>query len=224
MMRMFLALTVVISCTVSAQSALAAIIITEVMSQSLHGGGTNNADWFEVTNNGATAVDITGWSWDDDSFQPGTATFGAITSIAAGQSIIVTGETVGAEGDWRINWALPDSIPIVNLGNGVPGLSAAGDEIYIFDAQDIEIAHVRFGPATTGSTFYWDNQGNDLGISQNGVDGAYQAAFNGAAGPGLDVGSPGLAVIAAVPEPSTLAVLGTIGVAAVVRKRWRKKA
>ena len=36
--------------------------ITEVMSS----GGTS--DWFELTNFGTTAVDITGWKVDDSSF------------------------------------------------------------------------------------------------------------------------------------------------------------
>jgi hypothetical protein len=33
--------------------------------QSLAGAGTYEADWFEVTNTGATNVDITGWTVDE---------------------------------------------------------------------------------------------------------------------------------------------------------------
>jgi hypothetical protein len=47
------------------------------------------ADWFEVTNRGTTAIDITGWKVDDnsDSFASAVAP-SDITSIAAGESVI----------------------------------------------------------------------------------------------------------------------------------------
>src|SRR4051812_36455368 len=54
-----------------AASAHGALVITEVMSSSGTGG---TSDWFEVTNTGPAAVDITGYKMDDNSFgNPSTA-------------------------------------------------------------------------------------------------------------------------------------------------------
>ena len=47
------------------------------------------ADWFEVTNTGTTAVDITGWKIDDNSNAFGSAVaLRGVTSIAAGKSAV----------------------------------------------------------------------------------------------------------------------------------------
>ena len=47
------------------------------------------ADWFELTNTGSSALDITGWKMDDNSnsFAASVALRG-VTSIAAGQSVV----------------------------------------------------------------------------------------------------------------------------------------
>ncbi|MFN9961452.1 MAG: lamin tail domain-containing protein, partial [bacterium] len=69
-----------------ATSASASIRITEAMSSSGTGG---TADWFEVTNYGSSAVDISGWRMDDSSFAfANSVLLSGITSIAAGQSVI----------------------------------------------------------------------------------------------------------------------------------------
>ena len=69
-------------------SAAGAIFITEVAPWS-SGNSPIAADWFEVTNKGAVAVDITGWKVDDNSnsFAASIALNG-ITSIAPGESVI----------------------------------------------------------------------------------------------------------------------------------------
>lgn len=183
----------------------ASLVITEVMSSSAHSGGTNNGDWFELTNTGSTAFDLTGFSWDDNTNTPGSANFGSITSIAAGQSIIFTEETIGAESSWLANWGL-SGVVVVNLGSGVfQGLGAGGDAINIYDAGGALVTSVTFGTATGGYSFQWDTAGNYLGLSAIGVNGAFQALENGQTtgfGAGVDVGSPGV-----VPEPSTYAML-----------------
>lgn len=207
---------------VSALTANAAIVITEVMSSSAHPGGTNNADWFELTNTGVSAVNVTGWSWDDDSNTPDTATFGSLTSIAAGASVIISQETIGAESSWISNWGL-SGVTVVNIGSGgsVPGFSNAGDTIYIYDATDTLVTSVTFGAASSGFSFEWDASGNSLGLSAIGVNGAFQAVSNGASAAGVDVGSPGFAV---VPEPSTYAALAGFVMLGVALNRRRRQA
>lgn len=201
--------------------AQAAIVITEVMSSSAHTAGTNNGDWFELTNTGLSAVNITGWSWDDadNVANPDQGTFGGITSIGAGQSIVFTAETLGEEAAWITDWGL-SGVTVVNLGGGIFqnfSSTITGDALYIYDNNDALVTSVTFGLATTGSTFEWDTNGNTLGLSIIGQNGAFQAVENGQtanAGSGLDIGSPGFAI----PEPST-ALLGAFGLLALLRRR-----
>src|SRR5215471_8585991 len=73
-----------------AHSASAAIISSEVdPSGSSMASNTYNADWFELTNTGASAQDITGWKMDDNSHTFGSAVgLRGVTSIAPGQSVV----------------------------------------------------------------------------------------------------------------------------------------
>ena len=61
--------TAIFVCALSvfvASAAHANIRITEVMSSS-NGNGVPTPDWFEITNYGSSAVDLTGWRMDDGS-------------------------------------------------------------------------------------------------------------------------------------------------------------
>jgi hypothetical protein len=64
------------------------LYISEVHSAG-SGNGTYAADWFEVTNTGDTAVDVTGWRMDDSSNALATAVpLRGVTSIPPGQSVV----------------------------------------------------------------------------------------------------------------------------------------
>ena len=192
---------VVLTVILAACTANAGLIITEVMSSSAHPSGTANGDWFELYNNGPTAIDLTNYSWDDDSNIPDTAGFGGKT-IAAYSTLIVNQETVGSEAAWRTDWGIGAGVNVINLGgSGLPGFNNTGDTIYIYDATDALVTSVTFGAATLGYTFEWSTTGVSLGLSVIGENGAFRAAEDGATGTGIDVGSPGV-----VPEPGTLSL------------------
>jgi PEP-CTERM putative exosortase interaction domain len=204
-------LTVLVAAVLLSRPTHAALVITEVMSSSAHGSGSNNGDWFELTNTGPVAVDITGWSWDDDSMIPGSAFFGGLTSIAAGQSIIISEEPIGSEAQWSASWGITGVTVLTLGGSNFRNFGANGDAIYIFDANDNLVTSVSFGVATQGHSFQWDMSGEYLGTAVVGEYGAFRAVSNGEVppGPGIDVGSPGFAL---VPEPSTIALLAlTLG-------------
>ncbi len=196
----------------------AAIFITEVMSNSAHPGGTSNGDWFELTNTGTLAVNISGWSWDDDSNTPGTAGFGGLSIINPGESILVVRETTGQESSWASDWGI-SGVTLVNVGagTGVPDFSVSGDTLYIYDNTNAEVTTVTFGASTQGVSFEWDGFGNSLGLSVTGENGAIQATSNGASGSGVDIGSPG---VAQIPEPSR-ALLCLLGSLTVTLRRRR---
>lgn len=192
------------------------LIITEVMSASSHTNSVSNGDWWELHNSGPSAIDLTSYSWDDNSVTPGSADFNGIT-INAGESIIIGQETVGQEAAWLTAWGLA-GVTVINLGNTeFQNFSSAGDEIHLYDPLSVEVTSVTFGTASSGFSFEWDASGNSLGLSVNGENGAFQADNSSGGGP--DIGSPGTVI----PEPATMAML-SLGGALAGARRWRMRA
>ncbi|WAC20868.1 lamin tail domain-containing protein [Luteolibacter sp. SL250] len=197
----------------------AAIIITEVMSSSLHpSGGSNNGDWFEITNTGSSAVDLTGWTWDDSSRTPGSSNFGSLTVLGAGQSAVICEEPIGSESTWLSDWGITGVIVSNIGGSSFQGLGAGGDEVNIYDASQTLVTRATFGSATGGASFEWNTAGTSLGTSVIGENGAFRAASDGIGGAGQDVGSPGFAL---VPEPGTTGLALAAGLVALARRNRR---
>lgn len=207
----------------------AAIVITEV-----YAGGSGNtsykADWFELTNTGSSAVDITGWKMDDSSasFASAAAFSGTVTTIAAGQSVIFAEANASNPettvvpafiAAWFGGNAPAGFAMTTYTGSGV-GLSTSTDAVNIFDSTGTVVASVTFDATTTG--FPFDNAagitgGNKISqLSVVGVNGAF-TSFNGA-----EVGSPGTIGATAVPEPSSFALIGLVASGVVARKLRRK--
>ena len=145
--------------------------ITEVMSNALTLG---TMDWWEITNYGDSAVDISGWRMDDNGFVfgssvalvPYSTTGGpAWTSVDPGESVMFMETASGStsvqqfQSLWNLGTAAgnvrnPKLGYYVGSGMGV-GLSSGGDGVILFDALGTEINRVSFGAATAGSSFYW---------------------------------------------------------------------
>ncbi len=209
---------------VSSTSAQAQVRITEVSAW-----GSGNApyatDWFELTNTGASSVNISGWRMDDnsDAFGSSVALTG-ITSIAAGESVIFTESAATAS--FLSTWfgaSSPAGLQIGNYSGSGVGLSTSGDHVNIFNGAGVLQASVFFNGSPGGPFPTFDNAAglNSTTISLlsvAGVNGAF-VAVNDA----NEIGSPG-SIAAPVPEPETyalmLAGLGLVG--AVARKRSRQ--
>jgi len=153
---------------ISVVSVNGQVRITEAMSSSGTGG---TADWFEVTNLGSVAVDITGWKVDDNSFAIANAVaLNGITSIPAGKSVIFI---EGADTDiptFKAFWGSSiDNISVGSYtGSGV-GLSSSADGIVLFDALGVEVTtRLNFVAATAGKTFYWSYKADGT-VVDNGV-------------------------------------------------------
>lgn len=175
------------------------LVITEVMSDSRHLDSSVNGDWWELTNNGSVAVNLSGYSWDDDSNTSGLQTFPTF-SIQAGESVILLNEaTSSARQPFRDAWGLPSSVRIFvesDFGN-FPGFSGgSGDTIYLYNPSGAVIDSFSFGSASSGSSFSNFENGNPIpgGLSELDVFGAFTTTENPA-----DIGSPGIAP--AIPPP-----------------------
>jgi hypothetical protein len=234
MNRFFASLAATAALLFTATSSFAAIVITEV-----HSMGSQNltyaSDWFELTNTGAAAVDITGWKIDD-----GSNLFSAalpltnVTSIAPGQSVVFMEISVANLGldptavtyynAFKSAWfgsSVPSGFTIGHYSGSGIGLSSTGDGANVFDSLGVAVpgANVTFPAGSLGISF--DNAAGLSGaittLSTVGVNGAFNSVT------GSEVGSPGFAP-SAVPEPSTWALMlcGLGGIGLVARRRIQR--
>jgi hypothetical protein len=205
-------------------SAHASIIISEV--DAAGSAAAYAADWFELTNTGTSAVNISGWKMDDNSnlFANAVALRG-VTSIAAGQSIVFIEGTATGTTDATIDAAFkttwfgansPAGLVIGNYGGSGVGLSQTADAVNIFDSAGALVTRVDFGVSVLGNTI--DNAAglNNVLISQSsvaGVNGAFLSAN------GIETGSP-----SAVPVPAAAWLFGTGLMSFLSSARKRKTA
>lgn len=231
-----LAIAFCLTAATPAFAQLSTLRITEAMSQS----GTTptfTADWFEVTNFGSSAVDLTGWKMDDSSFAIGTSVaLNGVSSIGAGESAVFveTNAPLTVIPDFRSFWGGSAATATIGsyTGSGV-GFSSGGDGIVLFNSGSAEATpRVSFGGATLGSSFYY--QYSSVGdpttspntsalVSTVGTLNG-QVTYLSATSATQNIGSPGTA-INAVPEPSSMAFAGIgVGLAAWFASRRRHPA
>lgn len=161
------------------------------------GNSPYGADWFELTNTGDAAVDVSGFKVDDDSHAFGSAVaLRGVTSIAPGESVVFledatpTQTRVATFRDFWFNDALPRPQVGYYTGSGI-GLSTGGDEVNIYDATGKRLTGIKFGLSTSGRTF--DNAAGAGGTTDPlpTVTTLASRGTNGARTVGSETGSPG---------------------------------
>src|SRR5262249_56247758 len=101
------------------------------------------ADWFEVTNVGAAAVNIAGWKMDDDSKSLGSAVaLNGITSIAPGESVIFIESDAPATivPAFKALWFganPPAGLQIGTYSGSGVGLSTNSDAVNLFNSAGV---------------------------------------------------------------------------------------
>ncbi|MBL8476991.1 MAG: lamin tail domain-containing protein [Methyloversatilis sp.] len=187
-----------------ASQAQADVRITEWM----YSGGSG--EFIEFTNLGTSAVDFTGWSYDDDSRTPGVFSLSAFGLVGAGESVIIT-ETEAAT--FRLDWRLADSVKV--LGGYTNNIGRA-DELNLFDGAGSLVDRLTYGDnaaaggprtqeasgrATSAAALGANNATLWVLSSVGDVEGSYLSQSEA-------IGSPGLTSFAApVPEADTWAML-----------------
>ncbi|WP_080057528.1 lamin tail domain-containing protein [Spirosoma aerolatum] len=157
-----------------------------------NGAGAAN-EFIELTNTGTAPIDLTGWSFDDNSRVAGSFSIGTFGVVQPGESVVIAEASAAA---FRTAWYLPTTVKVVgsnnqNLGNG--------DELNIYDASNTLVDRLTFpNSSTAGATVFtngvsaWTSQSN-LGTNTiaNWVLSTVNDAQNSYASVDGNIGSPG---------------------------------
>ncbi len=165
--------------------ATGGIFVTEVAPWS-SGNSPVAADWFELTNTGSSAVNISGWKFDDSSNAFASAlTLNGITSIGAGESVVFietsAATTATAPAAFLRNWfgtQAPAGLQIGTYTGSGAGLSTGGDAVNIYNAAGVLQTNLAFGasPAAPFATFNnaaLQNNATTSTLSAVGTNGAF---------------------------------------------------
>lgn len=166
------------------------LAITEVMASVSNGPASGHFDWFELTNLDANAINLLGYRFSDrdDSFDFSYTITNAVI-IEPGESIIFAQRLTREE---FIQWwgadRLPPGVKVITYGGF--GLDGQGEEIYFWNGAEERsedwFAGAAFASSMPGYSLRFVPPDNyDVGNSELGLDGAFQAANGG------DIGSPG---------------------------------
>jgi len=159
-----------------------------------------NGEFVEFTNISSTPVDMTGWSYSDNSRHPGDVPLSAFGTVAPGESVILT-ETDAAT--FRTDWALCSTIKVIG-GNSIDNLGR-GDEVNLYDASNNLSDRLTYDDQSIAGTIQTKNasgwvQAAALGgnyiadwtlATVGDAEGSYKSS-------GGDIGSPGKSTRATV--------------------------
>lgn len=185
----------------------------------------NGSEFIEFTNVSASPIDVTGWSFDDDSRTPNTVDLSPFGILQAGESAILA---EAAAATFRAEWSLPATVKVI--GENATNFGR-NDEINVYDALDGLADRLNYGDNaddTLGSIRTQDISGNPKTLAALGANDVFQWVLSSpgdrygsyASASGF-IGNPGTYVDAAVvPEPaSLLLLLMAASMAMGVRKR-----
>lgn len=190
----------------------------------------NFPEYVEFTNVGNAPIDMSGWSYDDDSRTPGAFDLSAFGVVRPGESVLIT------EGDaeaFRASWSLPASIKIIgeytnNLGRN--------DEINLFDADGNLVDRLTYGDQSFPGSIRTQNRGGvPISFDALGANDVFQWAFAdelpgggpidltevyGSVGFFVnDLGQTGNPGYFFIPTPGAAALFALAGLAGVRRRR-----
>ena len=188
------------------------LAVTEIMANSNDADAAVNADWFEITNYGTTAINLGGFSWDDNTNVAGTSVFPAI-NVAPGEAIVVWAGTAANEAAFRTRWIMHPSTQVVvssQLTGAFQNLSSSADAVVLYDtsATAVEICNAIYNSTLPGKSVEFDTANAVyLGNAVVGVRGAWASLGNDVGSPGnrntIGLNENGLAGVRVSPNPAS---------------------
>lgn len=173
-------------------------------------------EFVEFTNVGDAAIDLAGWSFDDDSRLPGTVSLSAFGLVAPGESVILA--EVAAP-TFRASWSLAPSIDVI--GSNATNLGRA-DEINLYDASNALVDRLTYNDQIIGGPRTLNLSAN-IALANLGLNRADLALASFAGdGFGSTLGTAGFPAnpgqYLPIPEPGQALLLG-LGLAGLARRR-----
>lgn len=159
-----------------------------------------SGEFIELTNLSGAAIDLAGWSLDDDHAAAGAFALGALDTVQPGESVIVTEST--AE-DFRTAWGLAAGVKILGqLGTAGGNNLGRADQIHLFNASHALEDRLDYGDLTYPGSIRTQNASGQVpcdAIAQNRVT-AWQLssagdAYGSWAASSGDLGTPGRFVL-----------------------------
>ncbi len=175
-------------------------------------------EFIEFSNVGDDSIDLTGWSYDDDSRLAGTVSLSAFGIVNAGEIVILSESAATA---FRTAWGLAASVDVI--GGNLTNIGRA-DELNLFDATNTLVDRLTYNDQIIGGP-RTQNLSANIALANLGLNLANLAlassvgdAFGSYASSASFPGNPGQ--YAAIPEPTTatLMILGLGGLAAASRR------
>ena len=171
-----------------------------VISEWMYSG--TDGEFIEFTNTGSSSIDLTGWSYDDDSQTPGTIDLSAFGVVAPGASVILT-EVPAA--DFATAWGLTT---VGIIGDNAANLGR-NDQMNLYDADDNLIDQLAYGDEDYPGTVRTRDASCNIPATDYGYTVVQSSWVLATAGDAYgswtsangDVASPGR-----VPEPATLSL------------------
>lgn len=178
-------------------------------------------EFIEFTNVGDDSIDLTGWSFDDDSRISGTVSLSAFGLVRAGESVILAEVS---EELFRSSWGLDASIRII--GDNTANLGRA-DEINLYDASNTLVDRLTYNDQIIGGP-RTQNLSASIALENLGLNAANLAiasfvgdAYGSYASTAGFVANPGF--YAPIPEPTTATLMG-LGLLGLAGRRTRVRA
>lgn len=180
----------------------------------------NGDEFIEFTNVGDASIDLTGWSFDDNSRLAGSVSLSAFGLVGAGESVILSEFDAAT---FRANWGLAASIDVI--GSNTNNLSRA-DELNLYDGSSALVDRLTYDDATIGGP-RTQNLSANIALANLGLNLANLAvaSVNGdaygsylSAPPAGYPANPGLYLPIPEPTTATLMGLGLLGLAGAARR------